>query len=252
MSFKEGDIVEAAQDIGIVHLVPKGTVGIVTRRSLPGNVYTVEFFRHDGYVGRTLSVLDEEIKKYEFYENPRFVTKEEFLLSAARMETSINSLQNKIKALEAKVEKEEVEPLLKVGDVVEIPKDVLLGAGGAVRKGQKLEVLAVDKVTAKVVVYADVYSLRTGSYSHQMNISLSQDQVKKVEEPCPKQYFKGDWGTGVHPLAEESLKALSALYDDTLELMPAARQLGTGGEWMEKVAMVGDMIKQLKKAFSNS
>jgi hypothetical protein len=92
MSFKKGDIVEATQDLGIVHLVPKGTVGIVTRRSIPGNVYTVEFFRHDGYVGRTLSVLDEEIKKYEFYENPRFVTKEEFADSVDRITKSLRQV----------------------------------------------------------------------------------------------------------------------------------------------------------------
>lgn len=92
MSFKKGDIVEAAQDIGVVHLVPKGTVGIVTRRSIPGNVYTVEFFRHDGYVGRTVWVLGGEIKKYEPHENTPFVTKEEFVDSVDRITKSLRQV----------------------------------------------------------------------------------------------------------------------------------------------------------------
>ena len=252
MSFKEGDIVEAAQDIGIVHLVPKGTVGIVTRRALPRHMWTVEFFRPDGHISRTIQVLGGEIKKCDPAKKTSFVTKEEFLLHTTRMETSISSLQNKIKALEAKAEKEETEPLLKVGDVVEIPKDILLGFRETVKRGQKLEVLAVDKVTSEVVVYAEVSSLPDKGYFYRRIITLSQDRVKKVEEPLHEPTFCENEDVDTHPLARKSLKALSALHNDTLALMSDALLLGKGREWRKKVDMVGDMIKQLKKAFSNS
>lgn len=184
--------------------------------------------------------------------NPSFVTKEEFADSVDKMYTVFDNLLNRIQALEAKAEKEEAEPLLKVGDVVEITQDVPSGFRETARKGQKFEVLAVENITSEVVVYGEVSSITAGGYFYKRIITLSQDKVKKVEEPCPNPSLHEYENVGAHPLVEESLKALSALHNATLALIPDARLLGQEGEWRKKVDMVGDMIKQLKKALSNS
>lgn len=247
MSFKEGDIVEATQDIGIVHLVPKGTVGIVTRRVLPGNVCTVEFFRPDGYVGRTVWVLGGEIKKCDPAKKTSFVTKEEFVDNANRVYAALSKLSNRVLALEEQKKEGEIledsKPLFKVGDVVKLKDRILLSCGQFIWEGQKINITGIGHpgpyYRASALVFDQEWKF-IGSraftfYEYQLEATTDYLQTEEKEQ------YASD--------IRIAIEKIQKVYRDLINEADHYYHTNKQQEWQQKTTTLLEALSSIKVAF---